>query len=307
MRTSRVSLIAASLLALALLTSPVWARGGGGGHGGGGHGGGGHGGGGHGGGGHGGGFGGHAGGMHYGGGEMHYGGGGMHYGGYGGGLRYGGAGYGGGLYRGYGGYGGGYGYRPYYGSGFGLGLGLGLSSFYLPYYGLGGYGGYGGGYGGYGGGYGGYGGYGYGSPAYYASYVGGMGYPSYPLVAGLGNMPLAGGQAPGQAVQNQQAQKPPSDGAAHLQLTVPANAEVLIDGIVTTQTGTTREFITPQLKPGSKYLYKITVLSKDANGKTVEDTRDIHFQADDWFSIDFTRPPPGPAPQAAPTPKATKE
>jgi uncharacterized protein (TIGR03000 family) len=203
-------------------------------------------------------------------------------GGFGGGGRggnFGGGGFGGGN-RGFGGGYGGYGY-----GGFGLG-GFG----YIPYYG-GGYGGYGGG-----------GGY----TPYYDSGYGGL--PAYPLVAASGSgyaPPIAvGQQAPNQA---QQAERPPRDGAAHLQLTVPENAEVVIDGTATTQTGSAREYVTPQLTPGSRYVYKITVRSKDATGKVVEDTRDIRFQADDWFSVDFTRPPPGPAPAPLPLPKKTKD
>jgi uncharacterized protein (TIGR03000 family) len=167
-----------------------------------------------------------------------------------------------------------YGYRPYFAS-------------YLPYYGYG---------------------YGYNdyAPYYYASYVpyyGGLGLPSYPLIAGYG-----GGYAPSVAATQPQGQSErPRDGGAHLQLTVPENAEVIIDGTKTTQTGTSREFTTPQLSPGSRYVYKITVRTMDAKGQVVDDTRDIRFQADDWFRIDFTQPAPSPGPQAAPLPKTTKE
>jgi uncharacterized protein (TIGR03000 family) len=171
-----------------------------------------------------------------------------------------------------------YGYRPYYAN-------RSYLSFYLPYYGYNNY-----------------------APYYYASYVpyyGGLGLPYYPLVAGYG-----GSYAPSVAATQPQGQSErPRDGAAHLQLTVPENAEVLIDGVATTQTGTAREFVTPQLAPGSRYVYKITVRTRDAKGQVVDDTRDIRFQADDWFGIDFTRPAPPPGPQTAPLPlpKTTKE
>jgi uncharacterized protein (TIGR03000 family) len=268
MSKSFVSLIATALLAMALLTTPAWAQRGGGGRGGGG-----------GGGGRGGGGGarpaaGFSGGARPAAGFS----GGVRPGAYSGAYRfYNGPGYGGSY---------GYGYRPYYAAY------RPFFGFYAPYYGYNDY-----------------------WPGYYASYVpyyGGLGFPSYPLIAGLADSyapPVAGGQAPiagGQAPNQPQAEQPPRDGAAHLQLTVPENAEVLIDGTATTQTGSTREFVTPQLNPGSKYVYKVTVRSQDAAGKVREDTRDIRFQADDWFSIDFTRPPP-PAPQAAPPPKTGKD
>jgi uncharacterized protein (TIGR03000 family) len=165
-----------------------------------------------------------------------------------------------------------YGYRPYYAN-------RAYFSLYLPYYGYNNY-----------------------SPYLYASYIpyyGGLGLPSYPLIAGYGGAyvpPVAAAQPENQAER-------PRDGAAHLQLTVPENAEVLIDGVKTTQTGTTREFVTPQLAPGSRYAYKITVRSVNAKGQVVDDTRDIRFQADDWFGIDFTRPTPsGPTPGSPLTP-----
>lgn len=95
-----------------------------------------------------------------------------------------------------------------------------------------------------------------------------------------------------------QSEKPAPDGSAHLLLTVPENAEVLIDGKKTTQTGTTREFVTPQLTPGERYVYTFTVRYTNSRGNVMDDSRDIRFVADDWFSIDFTRPaPPAPLPQ----------
>jgi uncharacterized protein (TIGR03000 family) len=82
-----------------------------------------------------------------------------------------------------------------------------------------------------------------------------------------------------------------------LQLVVPQNAEVLFDGGKTTQTGTTREFVSPKLSPGKLFDYTISVRYLDGNGKDVTDQRVIHVRANDWFRIDFTRPaPPEPIP-----------
>jgi uncharacterized protein (TIGR03000 family) len=78
---------------------------------------------------------------------------------------------------------------------------------------------------------------------------------------------------------------------------VPENAEVLFDGGKTTQTGPTREFVSPRLTPGKPFDYTIVVRYTDANGKVVTDRRVIHVRANDWFRIDFTRPaPPEPLP-----------
>jgi uncharacterized protein (TIGR03000 family) len=161
---------------------------------------------------------------------------------------------------------------------------------YLPYYGYGAwpYYGYGWGFGGYGA---------------YAPYYGGVSLAAYSnLDPGL----YAGGAAAPAQDPQAAADRPPPDDAAHLQLIVPENAEVIVDGMKTTQTGTTREFVTPQLPTGSRYSYQITVRYTDKNGKAVEDTRDIRFQANDWFAIDFTRPAPT-MPTPAPLPKKTKD
>jgi uncharacterized protein (TIGR03000 family) len=180
-------------------------------------------------------------------------------------------------------------FRPYY------------ANLYVPYYAFSAYGPY------YGYPYGGYDGYypysyGYGMSAFgsYAPFYGGLSLPAYPLVAGYGAYSGIGAAQP-------TSERPPPDDAVHLQLTVPENAEVWIDGAKSTQTGAVREFVSPALTPDSRYSYKITVRYTNAQGKEVEDTRQIRFQANDWFSIDFTRPAPTtPAPKAnAPLPKPT--
>jgi uncharacterized protein (TIGR03000 family) len=188
-------------------------------------------------------------------------------------------------------------YRPYYASHhhnhhhrsnfFAFGLIYGGYG-YWPYYGgYGGYGGYGdyGGYGGYGnyGGYGGdYGGYGYPDPGY--------GPPGYGEPPDLG---------PGAE------SRPPIDNAVHLQLNVPENAEVFIDGAKTSKTGRVREFVSPPVTPGQRYAYKILVRIPGPGGKAVNDERTIYVRANDWFSIDFTRPAPAEPPAMPPaSPKA---
>jgi uncharacterized protein (TIGR03000 family) len=196
--------------------------------------------------------------------------------------------YNGGYGRNYGGYGYG-GYRPYYAYGGYLPYAFGS---YLPYYSN----------------Y--YSPFDYGAAfASYSPYDGGLGASAYSLVAGYGsaNVPPV---SDAQAASPSPADQPPPDNLAHFQLTVPENAEVLIDGTRTTQTGSVREFMTPALTPGSRYSYKVTVRYSDAQGKVVEDARDIRFQANDWFAIDFTRPPPAqqaPAPAASPLPRAIRD
>jgi uncharacterized protein (TIGR03000 family) len=141
-------------------------------------------------------------------------------------------------------------------------------------------------------------GLGLGAYGYYAPYYVASAYNSFYPDPGI--MALQDPQAPPSQ------DRPPADDAAHLQLMVPENAEVLVDGVKTTQIGTAREFVSPVLAPGTRYVYKITVRYTDANGKQVEDTRDIRFQANDWFSVDFTRPAPT-LPPPTPAPKINKQ
>jgi uncharacterized protein (TIGR03000 family) len=248
-------------------------------------------------------------------------------GGYRGGAVYRGGAYrGGAVYRGaYGGAYRGYGYRPYAGAYRGYGYrssygayrpwysgyrygsyrpyynyGYNRFRFYRPYYasllflGLGyGLGGYGYGYGGYG--YPSYDGYPYSNGYGYGGY-GGYG-PSYDDYGpGYAYPPDPGAQLTPDAVQ------PPADNCIHLQLTVPENGEVLVDGAKTSQTGRVREFVSPALAPGQIYTYRITVRYPGAGGKMVEDTRDIRARPNDWFTVDFTRPAPAGQPPAGQPP-----
>ncbi len=189
----------------------------------------------------------------------------------------------GGWYRPYGFYPYGF-YRPYYGIGafgLGLGLGLGLGGLYAPYYG-----------------------------SYAYPLAPGYAYNPYPSTVIVNNAPPVGTviDPNAQVAPQQTPQRPPPDNAGHLQLIVPESAEVYIDGQKIAQSGTTREIVSPPVTPGTRYTYKISVRYTDGQGKAVNDTRDINFRANDWFSIDFTRPAPPmatqpPAPQQPPPPQ----
>lgn len=169
----------------------------------------------------------------------------------------------GGFYRPYGYYPHGY-YRPYPFIGVGIGIGL-----YAPYYG-----------------------------SYAYPIAPGYLYEPYPVV--VGSAPLAP-PAPS-AVAQAPTEKPAPDGAAHLQLLVPEHADVVIDGNKISQSGKVREIVSPTLQPATRYTYRISVRYSDGKGQPVDDTREIRFQANDWFTIDFTRPAPPPAAAAPPAP-----
>ncbi|HYT93608.1 MAG TPA: TIGR03000 domain-containing protein [Gemmataceae bacterium] len=142
-------------------------------------------------------------------------------------------------------------------------------------------------------------GYPYGGYGVYAPYYGAYGYAPRPIV--VSPPPVYATPAVPSAVPED---APPADNAAHLRLTVPENAEVWVDGMRTTQSGSVREFASPPLTPGKSFTYLISVRYRAADGQTVNDTRPIHVRANDWFSIDFTRPAPpeqSPAPRQAPS------
>jgi uncharacterized protein (TIGR03000 family) len=191
----------------------------------------------------------------------------------------------------------GLGYSPYFGRGYPFGFGTGIGWGYglryglgFPYYGNWGWGlgypyswyGYGLGlpFYGYNSGWGGaypYSYYGFGSTTYNP-----YGYSSSysPTPADYG---IAGAQS--------QVPPPPKDNMAHLLVIVPENAELWFNGTKTTQTGTQREFVSPELAPGKNYSYEVKARWQE-NGKTVEQVRTVHVQANDWKPVDFTKPEP---------------
>lgn len=154
-------------------------------------------------------------------------------------------------------------YRPYYPYALGVGVGIGL---------------------------------GYGVYGAYAPY---NAYPYGPPPVMVYSQPAYDPGPPPAAPQAGGQNAPAPDNAAHLQLQVPENAEVWFQGVRTTQTGRLREFNSAPLTPGMSYSYKISVRYTDAKGTPVNDTRDIQVRANDWFSIDFTQPPPTAPPNGS--------
>jgi uncharacterized protein (TIGR03000 family) len=83
---------------------------------------------------------------------------------------------------------------------------------------------------------------------------------------------------------------PPTPNTAHLQLLVPEKAEVRVEGVKTSKTGTIRDFVSPPLTPGMNMTYAIAVRYTDAGGKTVEETHTVRVRANDRLFIDCTKP-----------------
>jgi len=202
-----------------------------------------------------------------------HGGGGGHGGGYGGGHAYGGYGghgYGGYGYGGYGhgyaGYGyhgyGGYGYFPYYGYGYGLGYR------YYPNFG--------------------YGYYGY-SPYVYGSY-----YPGVVVGSSAFYPPVTGGTTVAPAAYTNVGTTNAGTGivaqpAAMVEVHVPANAQVWIEGDLTRQQGAVRVFKSPPLQIGKSFSYDVKARWME-NGKPVEREKQVHVEAGELSVVNFTTP-----------------
>jgi uncharacterized protein (TIGR03000 family) len=93
------------------------------------------------------------------------------------------------------------------------------------------------------------------------------------------------------------------DDTAHLKFVLPANAEVYVEGQKTNLTGTDREFVSPPLTPGKKFVYTVRVRYTKEDGKVVDETRKVRVSAGNWWQVDFTKP----APTALKKPSASQE
>jgi uncharacterized protein (TIGR03000 family) len=140
----------------------------------------------------------------------------------------------------------------------------------------------------------GYGGWGYGYPYYDYGYGAGVGPAVYNYDADYYTGPSNGYAMPPATAQAGAAsgqQTPPADDLAHVQIKVPADAEVWFGTGKTSQTGATREFVSPPLTPGQQYTYDIRARWLQ-DGKEMTETRQIVVGAGMWKGVDFTRPQP---------------
>jgi uncharacterized protein (TIGR03000 family) len=112
----------------------------------------------------------------------------------------------------------------------------------------------------------------------------------------LGGVPPGAGIKPSTLPASEPARSPaeklpaPTPNRAHLQLLVPEKAEVRVEGVKTSKTGTVRDFVSPPLTPGKNMTYTIAVRYTDASGKPVEETHSVRVRANDRLRIDCTKP-----------------
>jgi uncharacterized protein (TIGR03000 family) len=74
-----------------------------------------------------------------------------------------------------------------------------------------------------------------------------------------------------------------------LEVRVPADAEIFVDGAKTVQKGTLRRFVSPPIPPGPRYTYEIKAKWMEG-GREVSQIRKLNVRAGDRLSVDLTRP-----------------
>jgi len=79
-----------------------------------------------------------------------------------------------------------------------------------------------------------------------------------------------------------------SDLTAHVSVRAPADAEIWFGETKTRQTGTVREFESPELMSDQKYTYEVRARWTE-NGKEVSQTRHIEVSAGARKNVDFTK------------------
>ena len=77
-----------------------------------------------------------------------------------------------------------------------------------------------------------------------------------------------------------------SDTRAQVTVSVPANAEIWVEGIEMTSTGSVREFQSPPLTPGSRYTYDVRA-RWDENGHEVTQTQQVAVTAGSRVHVHF--------------------
>jgi uncharacterized protein (TIGR03000 family) len=73
-----------------------------------------------------------------------------------------------------------------------------------------------------------------------------------------------------------------------IQMHVPSDSRVWIEGEETSTSGAVRNFVSPPLDPGREYVYHIRV-QWDENGKAVERKREVKVHAGDRINLNFDK------------------
>jgi uncharacterized protein (TIGR03000 family) len=87
---------------------------------------------------------------------------------------------------------------------------------------------------------------------------------------------------------------PTADTTARVNVLVPSEARLLIQGVPMTLTGSYREFVSPPLVPGESYTYTLRGVWNE-NGKEVARDRVLRVRGGETYTVDLTQSPTGPA------------
>jgi len=127
------------------------------------------------------------------------------------------------------------------------------------------------------------------APWYYGGFYG-----AYPRGVYYDSMPNFYGTPPGGVTYTTSAYTPDARGTtddrAYLRIVIPADkAEVWIQGEKSEQDRSSQDYVSPPLTMGKRYYYEVRARWTDANGKTVEGTREIPIYAGQPMTVDFGR------------------
>jgi uncharacterized protein (TIGR03000 family) len=122
------------------------------------------------------------------------------------------------------------------------------------------------------------------SRGFTGTYVGGPAHPGYSSYPGYPHLFLAPEEG-----DNFYVAAPREKNAVSVAVRVPFDADVWFEGRKTTQTGVVRDFESPPLSAGEKYLYHVRARWSE-QGRMIDQTRTIPVQAGARVRVDFLAP-----------------
>jgi uncharacterized protein (TIGR03000 family) len=95
------------------------------------------------------------------------------------------------------------------------------------------------------------------------------------------------------AVRPVATQTAPAGETATVNVLVPSDATVWLQGQEMSETGSYRQFVSPPLTAGQRYRYQVQASWRE-NGRDVTQTRSVPIRAGQRVDVDFTQPQPAP-------------
>jgi uncharacterized protein (TIGR03000 family) len=133
--------------------------------------------------------------------------------------------------------------------------------------------------------------YGYGAPYYSGGYYYGP-VASYSTPADTYAQDPYATQPPPTDTQHVGSHEYENPNVANVEIRVPENATVWIQGQKAEPTGAVRHFYSPPLEKGQTYTYEMHARWTDANGNAVERRKQLDVKAGAWLGVDFNQEKP---------------